>query len=80
MYDVDGDGRIGQDDLVYVLSNMYRQSCPGKYSAEEIKYFAEEMLKTLNCVDGYLNRNAFMSYFGPSLSQLLSMPPHKFSK
>jgi Ca2+-binding EF-hand superfamily protein len=80
MYDVDGDGRIGQDDLVYVLNCMYRQSCPGRYSAQEIKYLAEEMLKTLNCVDGYLNRNTFMSYFGSCLSQLLSMPPHKFSK
>lgn len=80
MYDVDGDGRIGQDDLVYALNSIYRQSCPGKYSNQKIKYLAEETLKTLNCVDGYLTREAFMGYFGPTLSQLLSMPPHKFSK
>ena len=80
VYDVDGDGQIGLEDLVHVLTSIYRSSCPGRYGQAEIRDIAFETLLTANASNGYIDQHTFISYFGSALNTLFTIPPHKFTR
>ena len=79
VYDVDGDGQIGLEDLVHVLTSIYRTSCPGRYGQTEIRDMAFETLRTVNASSGYIDQHTFVSTFGIALNRLFTIPPHKFT-
>ena len=79
VYDVDGDGQIGLEDLVHVLTSIYRASCPGRYGQTQIRDMAFETLRTANASSGYIDQHTFVSTFGIALNTLFTIPPHKFT-
>ena len=79
VYDVDGDGQIGLEDLVHVLTSIYRASCPGRYGQTQIRDMAFETLRTANASTGYIDQHTFVSNFGNALNTLFTIPPHIFT-